>query len=160
MYVILWDSSWVVHIPFVCMVRFKFLVFQWITLPTQLCLVLYSFCANLLHSLIMCLMVLSLSPHSLHLLFFCVLSILTLIWLVLMALFYAAIRRDPVSLLKFSFLSHIQVFLCEMLLISHLKHTVLFFFPFYFLVIVILLVFVLSVSFLVAVISPPLYFSV
>ena len=27
---------------------------QWITLPTQSCLVLYSFCANLLHSLIMC----------------------------------------------------------------------------------------------------------
>ena len=26
---------------------------QWITLPTQSCLVLYSFCANLLHSLIM-----------------------------------------------------------------------------------------------------------
>ena len=38
---------------------------QWITLPTQLCLALYSFCANLLHSLIMWLMVSSLSPHSL-----------------------------------------------------------------------------------------------
>ena len=48
---------------------------QWITLPTQSCLVLYSFCANLLHSLIMWLMVSSLSPHSLHLLFCCVLSI-------------------------------------------------------------------------------------
>ena len=33
------------------------------------CLVLYSFCANLLHSLIMWLIVSSLSPHSLHLLF-------------------------------------------------------------------------------------------
>ena len=32
-------------------------------------LVLYSFCANLLHSLIMWLMISSLSPHSLHLLF-------------------------------------------------------------------------------------------
>ena len=42
---------------------------QWITLPTQASLVLYSFCANLLHSLIMWLMVSSLSPHSLHLLF-------------------------------------------------------------------------------------------
>ena len=30
---------------------------QWITLPTQLCLALYSFCANLLHLLIMWLMV-------------------------------------------------------------------------------------------------------
>ena len=52
---------------------------QWITLPTQSCHVLYSFCANLLHSLIMCLMVSSLSPHSLHLLFCYVLSILALI---------------------------------------------------------------------------------
>ena len=60
---------------------------QWITLPTQSCLVLYSFCANLLHSLIMWLMVSSLSPHSLHLLFCCVLSILVLIHLVLTALF-------------------------------------------------------------------------
>ena len=58
---------------------------QWITLPTQSCLVLYSFCANLLHSLIMWLMVSSLSPHRLHLLFCCVLSILALIWLVLMS---------------------------------------------------------------------------
>ena len=58
---------------------------QWITLTTQSCLALYSFCANLLHSLIMWLMVSSLSPHSLHLLFCCVLSILALIWLVLMA---------------------------------------------------------------------------
>ena len=33
-----------------CMVKFQFLA-QWITLPIQLCLVLYSFCANLLHSL-------------------------------------------------------------------------------------------------------------
>ena len=41
-------------------------IFQWITLPTQSCLVLYSFCANLLHSLIMWLMVSSLSLRSLH----------------------------------------------------------------------------------------------
>ena len=74
------------------------LISQWITLPTQLCLALYSFCANLLHSLIMWLMVSSLSPHSLHLLFCCVLSILALMWLVLMALFCAAIRRNSVSL--------------------------------------------------------------
>ena len=45
---------------------------QWITLLTQSCLALYSFCANLHHSLIMWLMVSSLSPHSLHLLFCCV----------------------------------------------------------------------------------------
>ena len=82
---------------------------QCITLPTQLCHVLYSFCANLLHSLIMWLMVSSLTLHSQHLLFCCVLSILALIWLVITALFCAAIRRDSFSLLKFPFLSHVQV---------------------------------------------------
>ena len=83
---------------------------QWITLPTQSCLALYSLFANLLHSLSMWLIVLSLSPHSLHLLFCCVLSILALIWFVLMALSCAAIRRDSVSLLRFPFLSQVQVF--------------------------------------------------
>ena len=48
-----------------------FLLIIIIPLPTQLCLVLYSFCANLLHSLVMWLMVSSLSPHRLHLLFCC-----------------------------------------------------------------------------------------
>ena len=70
---------------------------QWTTLPTQSCLALYSFCANLLYSLIMWLIVSSLSPHSLHLLFCCVLSILVLIWFVLMALSCAAIRRDSLA---------------------------------------------------------------
>ena len=82
-------------------------------MPTQPCLVLYSFCANLLHSLIIWLMVSSLSPHNLHLLFSCILSILILIWLVLMALFCAAIRRDSVSLIKFLFRSNVQIFSCE-----------------------------------------------
>ena len=68
-----------------------FHIFQWITLLTQSCLVLYSFCVNFLHSLTMWLMVSSLSPHSLHLLFCCVLSSLALIWLVLTALFWSAI---------------------------------------------------------------------
>ena len=36
---------------------------QWITLPTQSCLALYSLCANLLHSPIIWLIVSSLSPH-------------------------------------------------------------------------------------------------
>ena len=84
------------HILFVHMVKFKFFWHnsQYITLPTQSCLLLRSFCANLLSSLIMWLVVSSLSPHSLYLLFCCVLSILALIWLVLMALFCAAIRRN------------------------------------------------------------------
>ena len=94
---------------------------QWITLPTQSCLPLYSRCANLLLSLIIWLMVSSLSPHSLHLLFCCVLSTLALIWFVLMALSCAAIRRDSVFLLKFPFLSHVQVLSCEILFISRLK---------------------------------------
>ena len=67
---------------------------QWIILPIPSCLVLYSFCADLLHSFIIWLIVLSLSPDSLHLLFFCILYILALIWLVLLALHFAAIRRD------------------------------------------------------------------
>ena len=93
---------------------------QCITFPTQSCLVSYSFCANLLHSL-MWLMVSPLSPQNLYLLSCCVLSILASIWLIFMALFCAAIRRDSVSLLRFPFLSHVQVFSCEMLLISCLK---------------------------------------
>ena len=90
---------------------------QWITLPTQSSLVLYYFCANLLHSLIIWLMVSSLSPHNLHLRFYCVLFILASIWLVLTALFCAAIRRDSVSLVKFPFLSHVQVLSHELFII-------------------------------------------
>ena len=93
---------------------------QWIPLPTQSCLVLCSFCDNLLNSLIMWLLV-SLSLHSRHLVFCCALSIIALIWLVLMGLFCAAIWRYSVSLLRFLFLSHIHVFSCDMLFISRLK---------------------------------------
>ena len=94
---------------------------RWITLPTQSCLVLYSLCANLLHSLIMRLIISSLSQHSLHLLFCWVLSIFALIWLVLMALSCAVIRRDSVSLLRLPFLSQVQVFSSEIVFISRLK---------------------------------------
>ena len=41
---------------------------QWITLPTESCLDLYSFCVNLQHLLIMWLIISSISPHNLHLL--------------------------------------------------------------------------------------------
>ena len=91
------------------------------SLQTQSCLVLYSFCANLLHSLIMWLKVSSLALHSVHLLFCCVLSILALVWLVVSALFCAAIRTESVSLLKFPFLSHVQVLSIKMLFIRRLK---------------------------------------
>ena len=108
-HLLVWSNLYMLHI------------FLWIPLPTQSCLALYSFCDNLLHSLIMWLLVSSLSPHSLYLLFCCDLSILTLIWLVLIALSCAAIWRDSVSLWRFPFLSHGQVSWCEMLFISRLK---------------------------------------
>ena len=99
---------------------------QWITLPVHSCLILYSFWINLQHSLHMGLIISSLLPHNLHPLFCCVLSILALIWVVLMALFSAAIRRDSVSLLRFPFL--VWDVTC-----SSLKTSIeLFFFPFLF----------------------------
>ena len=49
-------------------------------------------------SLLMRLIVSSLSPHNLHWLFRFVLSIFALTWLVLIALFWAAIKRDSVFL--------------------------------------------------------------
>ena len=60
-----WSNSIFLHIS------------QLIALPTQSCLALYSFCANLLHSLIMWLMVSSLLPHSLH---YFVVSYLSSLW--------------------------------------------------------------------------------
>ena len=131
----------------------------WIILPTQSCLVLYSFWANLLHSVIMWLIVLSMSLYCLHLLFCWVLSILALIWLVLIALFCAAIRRDSVSLLRFPFLYHIQVFWWEMVFISRLKRPQSCFCHFCILATVILSSVVLPVSCLMAVISLPSCFS-
>ena len=53
---------------------------QWITFPTQSCLVLYSLCSNLLHPLIIWLIVSFQSPQNLHQLFYCVLSIFALTW--------------------------------------------------------------------------------
>ena len=41
--------------------------------------------------------------------------------IVLMASFCAVIRRDSFSLLMFPFLIHVQVFLCEISLVCHLK---------------------------------------
>ena len=79
---------------------------QWITLPTQSCLVLYSFCANLLHWL-MWLMVSSLSPHSLHLLFCWVISILALIGLVLTAFIIIIIINIIIIIIK---LKHITLY--------------------------------------------------
>ena len=76
-----------------------------------------------------------------------------------MALFCATVRRDSVSLLRFPFLSHIQVFFYEMSLVYRSKYSYSFFSShFCFLAIVVLLILVLFVLFLVAVISISLLF--
>ena len=74
----------------------------------------------------------SLLPYNLHLQFCCVLSILALIKLVLMALFYAAIRRDLVSLFRSPFLSLDHVFSCELLHISRFNTSIFRLFSFLF----------------------------
>ena len=130
---------------------------QWITLLINLYLVLYSFCANLLHLFIMWLIVSYQSPHNLHLLFCCVLSILALIWFPLITLFCVAIRKDLIYLLKFPFLSQIHEFSCEKSIDSRLKRLYSCFSSPFFLNISVLLILVLSILFLVAVINLPLY---
>ena len=129
---------------------------HWITTPKQSYLDLYSFWFNWLHSLIIRLIVSYLSPHNQHLLHCYILAILALIWLVLMALFCAAIGRNSDFLPRFPFLSHVNVFSCEMFIVSRLKHPWSIFSSHYiFQVISVLLVFVFSVLLLVAVISLP-----
>ena len=76
--------------------NFNFLLnSQWITFPTHSYIFLHSFCASLLHSLIV--INLSLSLNNLHFLFCCIPSISRVIKLVFMVLFCSAIRRDSVS---------------------------------------------------------------
>ena len=165
--VCIWKSYWILCVSFsrtnsgLCIYQ----LFQWsnlnflldskeIIFPTQSCLVLYIFCVNLLHSLIMWLIISSLSPHNLHLLFCYVLSIVALTLLVLMALFWVAIRKESVSLSRLPFPRHVQVFSCEILSACRLKYPYSCFSSnFCFLVIVVLLSIVLFVLFLVAVIS-------
>ena len=86
---------------------------QWITVPTQLCLALYSRCANLLHSLIIWLMVSSLSPHSLHLLFCWVLLLLLLLLSLLLLLLIAfVILFYSISIYFYIFLFiHVYLFI-------------------------------------------------
>ena len=77
-----------------------------------------------------------------------------------MPLFFAAIRRDSVSLLRFLFLSFVHVFSCKTSLVSRLKRPYSCFSSYFcFLVISVLLVIQLSVLILVAVISLPPYLS-
>ena len=108
---ILKDWCWVGHIPFVRVVKFKFLAqFPMDHFAHPVVYALYSFCANLLHLLIIRLMVSFLSLYNLYLLFCCVLCILASI---LIVLFCVAIWRNSVSLFRFLFLSHVHViFVC------------------------------------------------
>ena len=62
-----------------------------------------------------------------------------------MTLFYAPIRRDSVALLRFPFLSHVQIFSCKISFVCHLKCTYNSFsshFCFLVIVVVLILVFV------------------
>ena len=76
-----------------------------------------------------------------------------------MALFYAARRRDSLSLLKCPFLGYIQIFSCEISLVCRLKHPYSYFSSnFFFLSIVVLLIFMLLGLFLIVIISLSLVF--
>ena len=98
-------------------------------------------------------------------LFCCVLSIFAFVLMFLWSNgpyggICAAIARHSVSLLRFLFLSYVQVFSCELSLVRRLKcPQCCFSSHFCFLVIAVLLILVLSVLFLVAVISLLLHFS-
>ena len=140
--------------PFIRMVEFKFLA-QFSVDHLAHPLVLYSFSASLEHLLIMWLIVSSLSPHDLHLLLCCVLSNLALIWWVLMALFCAAFRRNSVSLLRFTFFSHVHVFWCEMSPFSLLNRPESCLSSYFCFIVIVLLILMSSVLFLVPVISLP-----
>ena len=79
----------------------------------------FFFFANLLYSLIMWLIVSSLSLHNLHLLFCCLIysrfDIISPYGVVLCCC------QRRVSFLRFPFLSHVQVFSCEISLVCYLK---------------------------------------
>ena len=116
------------------------------------CLVLCSYCGNLLYSPVKCPIISSLSPQNLHLLFCCILSNFALTSFDLMALFCTAIRRDSGFSLQVS-LRHVPV-LWEILLMFRLKDPYTCFSShFCFLVTIVLLILLLFVLFLVALIS-------
>ena len=102
-------SQWILCVPFskidstlsiyhlFARLRLNFLhSFQLIIFSTQSCVVLYSFTANLVHSVIIWLIISSLSPHNLHLLFCCVLSIFALLFTPLE--FFTSVLADGFSM--------------------------------------------------------------
>ena len=145
---ILKDGFWVVLIPFGIIAKFIFLH------NNHCCLVLYSFCNSLLHSLIFGLIVSFLSSHNLHLLFCCVLINFRIYIVCSLGEFCASITKDLGSLLKFPFVSQVRVFLCGISSSCYLKYRCSYFSThFCFLAILVLLMISLLVLFLVAFIS-------
>ena len=128
--------------------------------PTQLCLVYTLFL--LIYSVhLLCDWSFRLYQHIVYI-YYLVVYCLFLLWHSPYGVICAAIRRDSVSLLRCPFLYHVQVFSCEISFVCRLKYpTVFLSFHFCFLVIFHLMVLVLSVLFLVTVISlPPRFFFV
>ena len=78
---------------------------QWTPFPTQSSQFFYFFWASLLYSWIMRLTLSFLFAYILHLL-----STFAFIWLVLMILFCAAIKRDSVSLMRFPLLTNVYYY--------------------------------------------------
>ena len=116
--VIFYDRCWVVHIPFVGMVKFKYLAHFPVdhlahTVVSSLILLLCQFAA-FAYYMIDCFIC-----HRIAYICYFVASYLSPPWYDWFLC--AAIRRDSVSHLKFPFLSHVQVLSCEMLFISRFK---------------------------------------
>ena len=145
---------------FVCLNFNFFHSCQWTILPTQPCLVLYSFCAYFLRSLL-CDWSFRLCHRIAYICYF-VESCLFSLWYnwFLWRCPVLLLGEIPFLFLRLPFICHVQVLSCEMLFISRLKRS-LTCFPshFCFQIIVILLSIVLSVLFLMAVISLRSYFS-
>ena len=94
--------------------------FQWISCLTLSYPILYSFGAMILHSLAIQLIFSSFLSHNLHLLFYCLLSISPLkvwsLWLCFLLLW----EKKSVSIIRFTFLRHVQIF-CRIFLIFRFK---------------------------------------
>ena len=150
---ILQDWIWVVHVPFVRMVKLVFFC----TVPSgspcrpnrgwfyPLSVLIAAFAYYVIDRFV-----------SIAITYICfVTSYLSLFWYGC-----AGIRRDSVFLLRFPFLSHVPVFSCEISLVNRLKRPYSCFFShFCFLVISVLLILVPSELYLIAVICIPPRFS-
>ena len=160
---ILPDSSWVMHIPFIRMIKFQFFctIDSGLLCPPDR-VPFYTRSVLICCIRLLCNWSFLFSHHIIHLQFCFVSSILALIWLVLMAslLLCCCLKIFSFSL-KVSFLNPILIFSCEMSLVSRLKCRQSYVSsPFRFLVISVPLVLVSSVFFLVAVICLYPHFSV